>query len=97
MTKKLQHVYEELCLCSVFRCVTEGVIFRAFFCYCEIPDEKLFEKRMTLKIGTPISYKLGEDEIIRQWAKQIADFTGFENKVEAELIQNQESVPQPIA
>ena len=44
--------------------------------------KKLFEKNMTLKIGTPISYKLDEDEIIREWARQICEFTGFENQVE---------------
>ena len=49
---------------------------------------------MTLKIGTPISYKLDEDEIVRQWAKQICEFTGFENRVESEL---KELESQPIA
>ncbi len=44
--------------------------------------KKLFEKHMTLKIGTPISYELDEDEIVRQWARQICEFTGFENQVE---------------
>ena len=43
---------------------------------------KLFEKHMTLKIGTPISYKLDDDEIVREWARQICEFTGFENRVE---------------
>lgn len=43
---------------------------------------KLFEKHMTLKIGTPISYTLPEDEIVREWAKQICELTGFENRVE---------------
>ena len=44
--------------------------------------KKLFEKNMTIKIGTPISYKLDEDLIIKEWAKQICEFTGFENKIE---------------
>ena len=44
--------------------------------------KKLFEKHMTLKIGTPISYKLDEDEIVKEWARQICEFTGFENRVE---------------
>lgn len=43
--------------------------------------KKLFEKHMTLKIGTPIPYTLPEDEIVEEWAKQIAEFTGFENRV----------------
>lgn len=42
---------------------------------------KLFEKHMTIKIGKPISYKLGEDEIVAEWARQICEFTGFENKI----------------
>ena len=44
--------------------------------------KKLFEKHMTLKIGTPISYTLPEDEIVKEWARQICEFTGFENRVE---------------
>ena len=47
-------------------------------------EKKLFEKHMTLKIGTPISYKLSEDEIIQEWARQICEFTGFENQVISE-------------
>ena len=47
--------------------------------------KKLFEKHMTLKIGTPISYKLSEDEIIQEWARQICEFTSFENQVISEL------------
>ncbi len=47
--------------------------------------KKLFEKNMTLKIGTPISYTLPEDEIVKEWARQICEFTGFENKVEIEI------------
>ncbi len=43
---------------------------------------KLFEKHMTIKIGKPIPYTLDEDEIIKEWAKQICEFTGFENKIE---------------
>lgn len=47
--------------------------------------KKLFEKHLTIKVGTPISYKLNEDEIIREWARQICEFTGFENRVEEQL------------
>lgn len=42
---------------------------------------KLFEKNMSIKIGKPISYTLEEDEILREWARQICEFTGFENRV----------------
>lgn len=47
--------------------------------------KRLFEKHLTIKVGTPISYKLSEDEIVREWAKQICEFTGFENRVEEQL------------
>ena len=43
---------------------------------------KLFEKHMTVKIGKPISYELSDDEILKEWACQICEMTGFENKVE---------------
>jgi 1-acyl-sn-glycerol-3-phosphate acyltransferase len=45
--------------------------------------KKLFEKHITVKIGKPISYLLSEDEIVYEWAKQISELTGFENKVSA--------------
>lgn len=50
--------------------------------------KKLFEKHITVKVGTPISYELDENEIMREWARQICEFTGFENKIE-ESIENQ--------
>lgn len=53
--------------------------------------KKLFEKDMTIKIGKPISYTLDEDEIIKEWARQICEFTGFENRVENK-IENKEPV-----
>lgn len=43
--------------------------------------KKLFEKHVTVKIGTPVSYTLDADEIVREWARQICEFTGFENKI----------------
>ena len=46
---------------------------------------KLFEKHMTLKIGKPISYELPDEEIVRQWAEQICELTGFENKVNVQI------------
>ena len=48
--------------------------------------KKLFEKHMTIKIGKPISYTLDEDEIVREWARQICEFTGFENKIEQDKV-----------
>ena len=44
--------------------------------------KKLFEKHLTATIGKPISYKLPEDEIVKEWARQICEYTGFENKIE---------------
>ena len=43
--------------------------------------KKLFEKNMTIKIGKPISHELPDDEIVSEWAKQICEMTGFENRV----------------
>ena len=47
--------------------------------------KKLFEKHITATIGTPISYKLSEEEIVKEWARQICEYTGFENKIEEEI------------
>ena len=49
--------------------------------------KKLFEKHITVTIGKPIPYTLPEDEIIREWARQICEYTGFENKIENSLKQ----------
>ena len=43
--------------------------------------KKLFEKNITIKIGKPISHNLDEEEIVKEWARQISELTGFENKV----------------
>ena len=40
----------------------------------------LKKQKVYIKIGEPISYELDDKEIITQWAKQIADATGYENK-----------------
>ena len=76
----------------VIQNITKGfVLFAKKFEADIVPDgicgfdgyaKKLFEKNMTLKIGKPISYQLDEDEIVREWARQICEFTGFENRVE---------------
>ena len=44
--------------------------------------KKLFEKHLTVTVGKPISYKLSEEEIVKEWARQICEYTGFENKIE---------------
>ena len=44
--------------------------------------KKLFEKNITVTVGKPISYTLDEDEILREWARQVCEYTGFENKIE---------------
>ncbi len=43
--------------------------------------KKIGEKNITVKIGTPISYTMNEDEMLLEWARQISEMTGFENKV----------------
>ena len=45
--------------------------------------KRLFEKHMTVKVGKPISYTLDEDEIVRQWAEQISQLTGLENRIKS--------------
>ena len=47
--------------------------------------KKLFEKHITVKIGKPISYKLDENDLVREWARQMCEMTGYENKVEESL------------
>ena len=44
-------------------------------------SKRPFQKHMTVKIGTPISYELDEDEIIRQWVEQVCELAGLENKL----------------
>lgn len=57
----------------------------------------LFQKHITLTVGKPISYELPEDEIIRQWAEQICEYTGYENRVFAEdTIEEKEAEPTKI-
>ena len=46
---------------------------------------KLFQRNMTIKIGKPISHTLEENEILKEWARQISEMTGFENLVEKQL------------
>jgi 1-acyl-sn-glycerol-3-phosphate acyltransferase len=50
--------------------------------------KKLFQKNMTIKIGKPISHELSDDEIVREWARQICEMTGFENKIEEQFEQS---------
>lgn len=37
-------------------------------------------QKVDVKAGTPISYELDEQEIVRQWAKQVSELSGYENK-----------------
>lgn len=39
-----------------------------------------FQKHITATVGTPISYELSDDEILQEWARQICEYTGYENK-----------------
>ena len=45
--------------------------------------KSLFKKHILVTRGTPISYELPEEEIIRQWAEQICEYTGYKNGIEA--------------
>lgn len=45
--------------------------------------KSLFKKHIKVTVGTPISYELSEDEILREWARQICEYTGYENKIES--------------
>ena len=42
----------------------------------------LFKKHITATIGKPISYELSEEEILMEWARQICEYTGYENRIE---------------
>lgn len=43
--------------------------------------KSFFKKHIKVKIGKPISYELSSEEIIKQWAEQICEYTGYENKL----------------
>lgn len=44
------------------------------------PKLKPFTRRnVEIKIGTPISYKLSEDEVVYEWCKQISEMAEYEN------------------
>ena len=43
--------------------------------------KSLFKKHVTITIGKPISYTLAPEEILKQWAEQICEYTGYENKI----------------
>jgi len=53
-------------------------------CNFEGYTKKPFSQNVLVKIGKPISHELPIEEIIKQWAKQICDATGFENCIEQE-------------
>ncbi|DAA97894.1 TPA: 1-acyl-sn-glycerol-3-phosphate acyltransferase [Candidatus Gastranaerophilales bacterium HUM_9] len=44
--------------------------------------KSLFKKHITVKIGKPISYELPSEEILKQWAEQICEYTGYTNNLE---------------
>lgn len=42
---------------------------------------KFFNKKdVSIKIGSPISYELDENEIVNQWCEQVCTMSGYENK-----------------
>ena len=38
-------------------------------------------KKVEIKVGEPISYELPEEEILKQWANQVCEMSGYENKI----------------
>lgn len=56
-------------------------------------------KKVTVKFGTPISYKLNEDEIVYEWSRQISELAGYENCApipESRKAGNIEQIEQPV-
>lgn len=50
-------------------------------CGLETYNWKPFKRqKVNINVGEPISYKLDEDEIVKNWCAQIASLTGYENK-----------------
>lgn len=50
-------------------------------------------RNVTIKVGTPISYQLKEDEIIYEWCRQISELANYENCAPLpESMKNKESV-----
>ena len=39
------------------------------------------KQKVEITVGEPISYELSQEEIVKQWSKQICDMTGYENKM----------------
>lgn len=54
--------------------------------------KKPFSQNIRVKICKPISHELPVEEIIYQWAKQICDDTGFENCIEQESKELEQTV-----
>ena len=47
------------------------------------PKLKPFTRRnVVIKVGTPISYQLPDDEVVYQWSEQISQLAGYENGIE---------------
>lgn len=46
---------------------------------CEKYNWNIFKRpNLTVKVGTPISWQLDEDEIIKQWKEQVVNLTNYE-------------------
>lgn len=57
------------------------------------PKLRPFTRRnVKLHIGTPISYKLSEDEIIYQWGEQMSKLAGYENLLPKPTAKEEQSV-----
>ena len=51
---------------------------------CEEYNWMPLRGKIEVKIGRAISYELSEEEIIKEWSKQICELTGYENRIKIE-------------
>ena len=51
---------------------------------CEEYNWKLFQGKISVKIGEEIPFDLPEDEILRRWANSIEELTGYTNELKEE-------------
>lgn len=51
---------------------------------CEEYNWKLFQGKISVKIGEEIPFDLPEDEILRRWANSIEELTGYSNELKDE-------------
>lgn len=77
---------------SIARAAKADIVPVAIAGWDGYPKLKPFTRRnVTIKIGTPISYHLKDDEIIYEWSRQISELADYENCAELpESMKNQD-------